>query len=72
MLMRCQGAGREYPFTFPTDTVCTWIAFVEDGAVELVEDGALSLDTFCEYPNWVETTRQSRVAMDNIFICFWL
>ena len=41
---------------------------MEDEFAELVADGAISLVTVCEYPNWDETARQSRLAMKNIFI----
>ncbi len=62
---------RDLVFTFPTDTVCTWTALVEDEAAALaedVEDGAVSLDTDCEYPIRADIAKQRIVAMNSILI----
>ena len=62
---------RDIVITFPTDTVCTWTALVEDEAAALaedVEDGAVSLDTDCEYPTRADITKQRIVVTNSILI----
>lgn len=44
---------------------------VEEEFAELVPIDALSFETACEYPNWDETARQSRIVKKNIFLWFW-